>query len=248
MIETVPRIRSSVALNEDGKREASSSDAAHEDPNSSMSQEASSVVETRRPAKRARHVNLVIKPSEYALAAFRANGILIPESQKQLASKFRSFPPSTELTDAYTANVLEAIRKNNLPKLKELHSQKKLNVDACNKFGDSVLHLACRRSHTEIAKFLLEHGANVHVHDDYKRTPLHDALWTTEPNPLLIDTLMKHGACYQIIMEDVRGFTPFDYVRQENWGQWLRFLWERKSNLKVSEVHPSSDEDELANE
>jgi len=191
--------------------------------------------EGRSTAKKLKRTPLVIKPSEYALAAFRANGVKIDEARKQCVTQFPSMPcDNVEQTDAYTSEVLEAIRRGDLTMLENLDTMKKLNVNACNRWGDSLLHLACRRSHTKIVDFLLKKGVNVHIRDDYHRTPLHDAAWTTEPNFELIDLLLNQGgACYQILMPDVRGFTPFDYVRQEHGGQWLRFLWERKAILKV---------------
>ena len=53
-------------------------------------------------------------------------------------------------------------------------------MDACNKFGESILHLACRRGHLPTIAFLLAAGANVAISDDFGRTPLHDCCWTSE--------------------------------------------------------------------
>ena len=249
----VPRNQSSVALNESGKREASDSYVASQPQVTPLDGPASSRIEKeddRQPLMKKlkrtnppppRHHNIVIKPCDYALAAFRANGVCIEDTRTRLASKFPPIPcTDVSLTNAYKAEVLEAMRKGDLTKLKELDESKTLNVNACNRWGDSLLHMACRRSQTEIVEFLLSKGANAHIRDDYHRTPLHDAAWTIEPNFELVDLLLKHGATYQVLMQDVRGFTPFDYVRQEHWGQWLRFLWERKSILKV-EDHDTKD-------
>jgi Ankyrin repeats (3 copies) len=217
MIEHVPRIGSSVALNEEGKR-AASSEPESQEPG-------------QRDAKKSKRIHLVIKPSDYAMAAFRANGVDINEARTRLTAKFSAIPICAEQIDGYKAEVLDAIKKGDISKLKELDAAKTLNVDACNRWGESLLHMACRRSHTEVVVFLLNKGANVNIRDDYHRTPLHDAAWTTTPNFKLVDTLLKHGAGFQVLMQDVRGFTPFDYVRHEHWGQWLRFLWERKATL-----------------
>mmetsp|Transcript_46825 Transcript_46825/g.47623 ORF Transcript_46825/g.47623 Transcript_46825/m.47623 type:complete len:228 (+) Transcript_46825:337-1020(+) len=113
----------------------------------------------------------------------------------------------------------------------------------CNKFGESLLHLACRRGKTEMVKFLLEESrttATTRVisarqmlafHDDYHKTPFHDACCTPTPQFALIDLLLR-VAPEQVLQQDIRGHTPFDYVRREDYPQWLKFLWERKALLQ----------------
>jgi hypothetical protein len=108
----------------------------------------------------------------------------------------------------------------------------------CNKFGESLLHLACRRGRTEIARFLIEEltmspRQSLAIRDDCFKTPLHDACWTPTPNFELVELILKH-APEQILMEDIRGNTPFDYVRREDYPLWLKFLWDRKSMLRGS--------------
>ncbi|KAG5842671.1 hypothetical protein ANANG_G00180090 [Anguilla anguilla] len=43
--------------------------------------------------------------------------------------------------------------------------------------GDTALHVCCRRKDTEMAKLLVEHGANVDIQNDEGQTPLHVAAW-----------------------------------------------------------------------
>jgi len=105
-----------------------------------------------------------------------------------------------------------------------------------NRFGESLMHLACRRGRTEMVRFLVEElpGGNpsqmLSIKDDCHKTPLHDACWTPDPNFELVELILEH-APEQVLMQDVRGNTPFDYVRKEDHGLWLRFLWERRSLL-----------------
>ncbi|OEU09643.1 hypothetical protein FRACYDRAFT_164056, partial [Fragilariopsis cylindrus CCMP1102] len=126
----------------------------------------------------------------------------------------------------------------------------------CNKFGESLMHLACRRGRTDMVQFLIEelnatdndtttnedtnNGTSLaattrararqvlSIRDDYNKTPFHDACWTTTPNFALIDLLLKYVP-EQLLMKDVRNKTPFDYVQQRDYAAWLRFIWERKS-------------------
>jgi len=112
----------------------------------------------------------------------------------------------------------------------------------CNQFGESLLHLACRRGRTDMVKFLLEESRTTATtslisarqmlafHDDYHKTPFHDACWTPTPQFALIDLLLR-VAPEQVLQQDIRGHTPLDYVRREDYPQWLKFLWERKALL-----------------
>lgn len=202
---------------------------------------------------------LIIRPSDYAKAAFKSNGYSIADVQAQYEAKLQT--PSKDMIQAYGSKVLNLVRQGDLEGLK-MAQEEGTALQCCNRFGESLLHLACRRSYTEIANFLITstgkkaeeksektedakessstvtttHSSSnmLHVRDDYQRTPLHDACWTAEPNLELVDLLIRH-APEQVVMEDVRGNTPFDYVRKDNYGMWLRFLWERKALLKPIE-------------
>merc|ERR1711920_890247 len=183
--------------------------------------------------------NISIKPSDYARSAFKANGFAIDSIKDEAESLF--VKPTQEMIEAYKPQVLDAVRRNEIDKVKELHQSGVLKNNCCNKFGESILHLACRRGYTEIARYLLEEvKVDVNIRDDYNRNPIHDACWTPSPEFELVDMLVRK-APHQLLMEDVRGFTPFDYVRKEHCGKWLRFLWERKATLRPLEE--SKDED-----
>jgi len=180
--------------------------------------------ETSRPIKRRK---LTIRPSDYVKAAFKANGASI--SEIQASAKFSEVTQAR--IDAYTPEYLNAVRQQDLEMLRKMKEEGRL-VNSCNKFGESLLHLACRRSFTNVTQLLLDDAnIDIDVRDDYHRTPLHDACWTCDPNLELVDLLIRKAPAH-LVMEDVRGFTPFDYVRQDDWGKWLRFLWERKHLLK----------------
>ena len=121
------------------------------------------------------------------------------------------------------------VRNNDLPGLKMAHkgSSGSTTLQTSNKFGESLLHIACRRGYDDIARYLLdEAGVTPWVRDDYGRTPCHDACWTATPNLELMDLLVRR--CPEmLLMSDKRGSTPLDYVRKDNWDVWRQFLSER---------------------
>lgn len=56
----------------------------------------------------------------------------------------------------------------------------------------------CRTWHIDVAKFLLELGANVNQADKYGRTPLHVAAAVDYPE--MVEILIKNGGkCYRMV-------------------------------------------------
>jgi hypothetical protein len=87
------------------------------------------------------------------------------------------------------------------------------------------------------------------IRDDYNRTPLHDAFWTTTSADInnsssydVIDFLLtsQPNVVELLLLKDVRGYTPLDYARSEHRTKWLHFLWKRKNILRVSSSSSSS--------
>lgn len=100
-------------------------------------------------------------------------------------------------------------------------------MNACNKFGESLIHLACRRSSYEIVDFLVQHNPAGLLVDDYGRTPLHDACWSPEPRFDVVALIMDRYLSL-IRHRDKRGNTPLHYVRREHWHLWCAFLQSQK--------------------
>eukprot|EP00529_Nitzschia_sp_RCC80_P029279 CAMPEP_0113496924 /NCGR_PEP_ID=MMETSP0014_2-20120614/30368_1 /TAXON_ID=2857 /ORGANISM="Nitzschia sp." /LENGTH=322 /DNA_ID=CAMNT_0000390853 /DNA_START=347 /DNA_END=1315 /DNA_ORIENTATION=- /assembly_acc=CAM_ASM_000159 len=181
----------------------------------------------------------IIRPSDYARTVFKSNGFphlsQTIESDLQRCGAFTS-PPTAEMMASYTQDVLNMARQNDLDGLRTAHGNGQ-KLHCCNSFGESLLHGACRRGQTSIVKFLIEEVKVdiLSVRDDYQRTVLHDAFWTAEPNFEIVEMLLKK-APELLLLQDVRGFTPLDYVPTESYHMWLRFLWERKAMLRPKVV------------
>lgn len=139
--------------------------------------------------------------------------------------------PSQEDLQAYTSNTVSAIRSANIEKLKKMQ-QEGQSMNACNQFGESLLHMACRRGNPDVVKFLVEDAkVKTQVRDDYGRTVLHDACWTSAPNFEVMKILIENMPTYMLLAEDVRGHTPFDYARRQHWTAWNKFILEQKEKL-----------------
>jgi Ankyrin repeats (3 copies) len=125
----------------------------------------------------------------------------------------------------YCLPVANAIRTGNLKVLQlALSDSPTMNLNACNRFGERLIHTAARRQEAEILKYLI-HDQNVatRVICESGRTPLHDACWTMRPNFHAIRTLLEAVPDY-LRIADNRGFTPLQYIPRDTWREWNDLL------------------------
>lgn len=167
-----------------------------------------------------------VSPQEYMMTTLKSMGSTVEISAALEVEGFFVAPTEEEI-DAYSHDVIAAIRTRDIEKLREFHESGR-PLKCSNQFGESLLHLACRRGFVDVVSFLIkEAGVTVKVIDDYGRTPLHDACWTCEPNFELLELLIK--ACPELLfMSDRRGNTPLEYARREHWKQYFHFLSQRQ--------------------
>jgi len=129
--------------------------------------------------------------------------------------------------------ILNAVRDQNLNTLRELHSAGR-SMSCSNRFGESLLHMACKRGFTSVVKFLVEEaGVGIRITDDCGRTPLHDTLWNRDCQFEIFDALVRRDPAL-LLVSDKRGDTPFAYARKEHWGSWIEHLHGMKDELKTS--------------
>uniref|UniRef100_A0A7S2IC66 Uncharacterized protein n=1 Tax=Helicotheca tamesis TaxID=374047 RepID=A0A7S2IC66_9STRA len=169
-----------------------------------------------------------MEPQKMILSSLASQGHIV-SSQMSLDLKNFFIERTEEQMETY-AQAAEAVRSKNFDALRKMHEEG-LSLQCSNRFGESLIHMACRRGLTDVVAFLIsDAGVSIRVRDDYGRTPLHDACWTCEPNLELMDLLIKE--CPDLLLiEDKRGHNPFDYVRKEHWGIWNRFLEQRMDLL-----------------
>lgn len=100
-------------------------------------------------------------------------------------------------------------------------------MNACNKFGESIVHMACRRSTFEVVDFIMRNGGSSWFVDDFGRTPLHDACWRSEPRFDIV-TLILNVCPELLFVQDVRGSLALNYVREEHWLQWCAYFYHQR--------------------
>ena len=145
-------------------------------------------------------------------------------------SPFIPTPSEDDFAD-YSIEVVSATRDNDMSKLRELHTSGH-SLYCCNRFGESLLHMACRRGFTSMVKFLIE-DANVTIRrsDDCGRTPFHDALWNRECQYDIVEMLVFRDPSL-LLTCDKNGHTPFAFARREHWHLWRQFLWDRRNHIR----------------
>ena len=119
--------------------------------------------------------------------------------------------------------------------------------DSTNNEGTNLLYVACRGGQLTIARWLLEHGANVNIQlsQGSRSTPLHGAAFGGHVS--IVELLLEHGA--DINIKNYHGETAFDNAQQNQ--QIKQILNKYKSNLlgdKFVQVHIYGDGKSSGNE
>ena len=140
-------------------------------------------------------------------------------------------PISEEEQASYCVDVVSAVRENDLKTIESFHSSGR-SLSCCNRFGESLLHMACRRGFESMVLYLVERAdVSVRITDDCGRTPLHDGLWNKDCKYAIMDLLVRTDPIL-LLTCDKRGHTPFAYARREHWANWRQFLWDRREHMK----------------
>ena len=169
-----------------------------------------------------------------------------PPSSSTEALDYANFftKPTEEQIAAYDAQKTTAVRNGDMATLRSLLEAGE-NLNCCNKFGESLIHMACRRAHIDVVRFLLQEAkVSLNARDDYGRTPLHDCCWRPSSSYELMELLLSEVDPRILLLKDVRGHAPFDYSRKDQWEGWNDFLESRKELLlsRLAEVTKTSAE------
>lgn len=174
-------------------------------------------------------------PDKHLHKVLKELGMTNVQTRPALDQKDFFFENTDANINSYSPDIVATVRRGDVAKLREMHRDGCI-LQSCNKFGESILHAACRRGAFNVVQFLLDEAQiEVRLRDDYGRTPLHDACWTREPEKEIMQLLI--AKCPDmLLMTDKRGFTPLAYVRKAHWGQWCEFLDANRHLLKPTEL------------
>eukprot|EP00529_Nitzschia_sp_RCC80_P026154 CAMPEP_0113455676 /NCGR_PEP_ID=MMETSP0014_2-20120614/8496_1 /TAXON_ID=2857 /ORGANISM="Nitzschia sp." /LENGTH=349 /DNA_ID=CAMNT_0000347109 /DNA_START=609 /DNA_END=1658 /DNA_ORIENTATION=+ /assembly_acc=CAM_ASM_000159 len=157
--------------------------------------------------------------------------------QKAKSPKLQPFWTQTtdEQVAAYTVQIVSACRTNSLESLRALQ-QAGHRLDCFNRFGESLLTMACRRGFEDIVKYLLEDESVstetlLRSCDDTGRTVLHDACWNPTPQLNICQWIMEREPALWLVADN-RGCSPFQYARPEHWDVWRQFLMDNRQHLQ----------------
>jgi len=168
-----------------------------------------------------------VRPMDVVVSALRSRG----DSSEVLPSGDMEPGYFVEVTEMYVQDAVDAIRGNDVACLRRLREDGRV-LDCGNGFGETLMHMACRRSDVGVISMLLTEGrASLRVRDDFGRTPFHDACWRTEPDLDILDLLLDN-APELLMLSDKRGHTPLDYSRRQHWGMLVSFLEGRKGKFR----------------
>jgi hypothetical protein len=135
-----------------------------------------------------------------------------------------------EQVAAHSFKLTNAARRGDLAFL-EQHLKEGKPLQCCNRYGESIVHIVCRRGRGTLLRFLIEEAkVTVMVRDDVGRGPLHDAAWSDEPNFELVKMLLLQ-APELMFLKDFRDHSPLAYVPRQHWSKWCDFLRENRSLL-----------------
>lgn len=120
-------------------------------------------------------------------------------------------------------NVMKALQSDDVDSLKWF-LDKGFSVNYHNKFGETLIHHACRMQAVKCINELLERKVIVGVSSTSGRNPLHNAIWFKEEISLSILRLLCGICPVLLICEDWLGHTPLDNVSPLQWPVLCDFL------------------------
>jgi ankyrin repeat protein len=143
----------------------------------------------------------------------------------QSTSKYFSKPSKLQKA-SFGNEVIKNVHNRDCKSLKDLISCG-LSPNPCNQFGDSLLNTVCKRGYQDIFHTFMECGASISTTDQFGRTPLHFACWSSNNSFSIVEKIISLDV-NMLRATDKVGKTPLDYVSSDKWDEWNQFLKEKE--------------------
>jgi hypothetical protein len=169
-------------------------------------------------------------PQQFLDQVLRSRGYST-QSYATLRTAYYNVPTKLQRA-SYDVHILKVIIRDKDPEALEDLLSCGLSPNACNKYGESLIHKVCKAGNDKLLQVFLDCGADVQVSDGAGRTPLHNACWggrASRPSFQVFEMILQQDLS-MIYMRDHTGALPLQYVRKEQYEVWIQFL---KSMLKV---------------
>jgi len=127
----------------------------------------------------------------------------------------------------------EAVQSGNLEKVKalvKLHAEWLISPDQNKK---TPLHVALESGHADIAKYLVDQGADINLKDKDKNSPLHNAAYLG--NLEIVDLLLKKGAA-SLNEGNFRGQTPLHLACERGHPGVVTLLLEAGADIEARDA------------
>ncbi|KAL7558960.1 hypothetical protein ACA910_006303 [Epithemia clementina (nom. ined.)] len=153
----------------------------------------------------------------------RQRGYHNAKTYDTLSTGYHRTPTELQLA-SYGPKILQLVKNNNVQGLHEVLTVAGLSPNPCNTFGESLVHMACRRGRAKLLRTMVQAGAALQICDDYGRTPLHDACWAAQPALDVVELLVIQCDRCMWFLKDCRGALPLSYVHKDHLQQWKTWL------------------------
>jgi hypothetical protein len=162
-----------------------------------------------------------IPPQEFLDTALKLRGYSA-KRYRTINSGYSNMPTKLQLV-SYDVHILKMIIRD-----KDEHRVREIltcgiSPNACNKYGESLLHKVCKSGQDKLLQVFLDCGADIQVSDGAGRTPMHDACHGSRPSFKTFELLLEQDP-HLIRLMDSNGALPLEYVRKEQYGAWNAFL------------------------
>ena len=160
-------------------------------------------------------------------------------AHQTIKSAYYNRPTRLQLA-SYDRHLIDVAKSGNTEKLKTMIGAG-LSPNPSNSFGESLLHMVCRRGWADVLAYLVnELRVDLQIADDHGRHPLHDCCWAAEPNFQIAKVLLECDP-HLFYMADLRGSLPLSYVPKIHWAAWVAFLDAVKDTFWPLEANGKTD-------